>query len=260
MSLDLPTLMVMQSFAMACAGAVLIFAWLQNRTVSALAVWGVAHLSGAAGILSLMLGVALQQPLWSAAGGVLLCSQSSLVWKAVRNIAGRPAPLPLMFLGPAAIVATAVVPQLQAAAAPVAVATGAAYTVAVAVSLWLGRHERLIARWPLMALAIVHALALVVGTFSTFVGSTGADAVPPIMSLFGVIYFESIIFALGTTAFAIALVKERNEVVSLAAARTDALTGIANRAAFLDGAAGALERCRRDGAPASVVMFDLAGC
>ena len=37
MTLDLPTLMVMQSFAMACAGAVLLFAWLQNRTISALA-------------------------------------------------------------------------------------------------------------------------------------------------------------------------------------------------------------------------------
>jgi hypothetical protein len=66
MQLDLPTLMVMQSFALACAGAVLLFAWLQNRIVSALALWGFANIIAAAGILSLMLGFTLHQPAWLA--------------------------------------------------------------------------------------------------------------------------------------------------------------------------------------------------
>ena len=77
------------------------------------------------------------------------------------------------------------------------------------------------------------------------------------MSLFGLIYFESIIFALGTSVFILALVKERNEAAGMAAARTDSLTGIANRAAFMETAQRLLERCRRDGAPVSVMMFDL---
>src|SRR5271154_4420908 len=81
MALDLPTLMVKQSFALASAGAVLLFAWLQNRTISALALSGCANVIAAAGILSLMLGVALHQPVWSALGGCLLPLQSSLIWK-----------------------------------------------------------------------------------------------------------------------------------------------------------------------------------
>jgi diguanylate cyclase (GGDEF)-like protein len=71
------------------------------------------------------------------------------------------------------------------------------------------------------------------------------------------IYFESIIFTLGTAVFALALVKERNEAASMAAARMDGLTGIANRAAFLEKAERTLARCCRDGTPTAVVMFDL---
>ena len=53
------------------------------------------------------------------------------------------------------------------------------------------------------------------------------------------------------------MVKERNEAASAAVARTDSLTGIANRAAFLENAERLLQRCRHDGAPVSVMMFDL---
>jgi len=77
------------------------------------------------------------------------------------------------------------------------------------------------------------------------------------VSLFGFIYFESIIFALGTSIFVFALVNERNEAASKAAASKDSLTGIANRAAFLTNAGRLLERCRRDREPASAIMFDL---
>ena len=109
----------------------------------------------------------------------------------------------------------------------------------------------------LVILLTVHAAFYLVGTYSTFSGSTGQDGVPSIMSLFGLIYFESIIFALGTSVFILALIKERNEAAGMAAARTDSLTGIASRAAFLESAGRVLERCRRDGAPVSVIMFDL---
>jgi two-component system, cell cycle response regulator len=43
----------------------------------------------------------------------------------------------------------------------------------------------------------------------------------------------------------------------MTAARTDSLTGIANRTAFLASAERVLERCHRDNAPVSVMMFDL---
>jgi len=257
MSLDLPTLMVMQSFGLACAGAVLISAWMQNRAVLALATWGLADFLATAGLISLMLGVTSQQPVWSAVGGALLCAQSGLIWKAVRNIDGKRAPLLLALVGPAAIATGALVPALHDFTATLSISGGAIYTIAAGISLWLGRSDRLIARWPLIGLAAVHALALSIGTYSTLSGSTGENTVPAIMSLFGFIYFESLMFALGSAVFAFAMIKERNEASSMDAAHTDGLTGIANRGALLANAELALLRCRRAVAPVSVVMFDL---
>jgi|SRR5579862_981330 len=255
MALDLPTLMVMQSFALASAGAVLLFAWLQNRTVSALALAGSANVIAAAGILSLMLGVALHQPIWSAVGGGLLPLQSGLIWKAARNIDSKPAPLVVAVLGP--IVAGLAGGLLHAPGATLSLAVGAAFSLAIAATLWANRQERLTARWPLIILSTVHGAALLVGMYSTVFGSTGQDAVPALTSMFGFIYFESIVFTLGISVFILALIKERNEVASITAARTDSLTGIANRATFLASAERVLERCRRDNAPVSVIMFDL---
>ena len=103
----------------------------------------------------------------------------------------------------------------------------------------------------------MHAAALLIGTYSTISGSTAQDVVPSITSLFGFIYFESIIFALGTSVFILALVKERNEAVGMTAARIDPLTGILNRGGFMERAERVMERCRRNGSPVSVMMFDL---
>jgi diguanylate cyclase (GGDEF)-like protein len=256
MNLDLPTLMVMQSFALACAGAVLLVAWSQNRKIRALALWGIANIIAAGGILSLMLGFTSHQPAWLALGGVLLPFQSSLIWKAARTIDSKPAPF-FLVLGPAIVGLAGGIPGLQNVTGSLSLTVGAAYTLATATTLWLGRKERLAARWPLVILSAVHAAALLVGTYSTFIGSTGQDTVPSIASLFGFIYFESIIFALGTSVFVLALVKERNEAVGITAARTDSLTGIASRAAFLESATRVLERSRRDNGPVSVMMFDL---
>jgi diguanylate cyclase (GGDEF)-like protein len=103
----------------------------------------------------------------------------------------------------------------------------------------------------------VHGTTLLIGAYSTFTGSTGQDEVPAIVSLFGFIYFESINFALGTSVFVFALVNERKEVAARAAASTDSLTGIANRATFLETAERVLECCRRSQTPVAAIMFDL---
>jgi GGDEF domain-containing protein len=257
MQLDLSTLMVMQSFALACAGTVLLAAWSQNRTVSALALWGVAHIIAAGGILSLMLGFSSHQPAWLGLGGTLLSLQSSLVWKAARTIDSKPAPLAIALVGPAIVALSGGIPGIREFAGSLSLAMGAAYVLATATTLSLGRKERLAARLPLVILSAVHAAALLTGTYSTFTGSTAQDTVPSITSLFGFIYFESIIFALGTSVFILALVKERNEAAGRMAALIDPLTGIANRGGFMESAERVLKRCRRKSMPVSVLIFDL---
>jgi diguanylate cyclase (GGDEF)-like protein len=257
MQLDLPTLMVMQSFALACAGIVLLVAWSQNRNIRPLALWGIANVIAAGGILSLMLGFTSHQPVWLGLGGCLLSLQCSLVWKAARTIDSKPASLIVALAGPAVVGLAGGVPGIREFSGSLALATGTGYILATTISLWLGRKERLAARVPLIILSAVHAASLLIGIYSTFIGATAQDQVPPIMSLFGFIYFESIVFALGTSVFLLALFKERNEAAGRMAARIDSLTGIANRGGFIETGERVVERCRRKRAPVSLMMFDL---
>jgi len=149
------------------------------------------------------------------------------------------------------------IPGIREFSGSLSLATASVYIAATATTLWLGRKDRLTARWPLIILMAVHAAVLWIGSYSTLIGSTGEDGVPAVFSFFGFIHFESVIFWVGTAVFMLALVKERNEAAGMTAARIDSLTGIANRAAFLESATRVFERCQRDGAPVSVVMFDL---
>jgi len=257
MTLDLPTLMVMQSFAMALSGAALLFAWTQNRSVRAWGLGGIANLSAAAGIIALMLGHKFNEPSYSLIGSCLLPTQAALLWNAARWIDHRTAALRLTLLGPATIALCGAVPPLHDAIGAISITVGTTYSFATALTYWQGRQDRLAARWPLCILAVVHGAVLSIGIYSTFDGTTGGDSVPSLTSLFGVIYFESIIFTVGSAMFLLALIKERNEAASRAEARTDPLTGIANRAAFMANATRMLQRCKQDGTPASILMFDL---
>jgi diguanylate cyclase (GGDEF)-like protein len=257
MRLDLPTVMTMESFVIACAGIVLLYAWSQHKTTPAIGLWGAANLFCAGGILSLMLGLTLRQPVWSILAGSLLVLAPALMWKAARSFDAKPTPLLLTFLGPAVMGFASLVPGLREITGSLGVTFGALYFLAAAITLWLGRSDRLAARRPLVFLSVVHAAVLLVGTYSTLNGITGQDQIPPVMSLFGFIHFESIIFSLGTAVFILALVKERNEAVSLKAANIDPLTGLLNRGALLEKGERVVERCRREGVPVSVMMFDL---
>src|ERR1700683_2530176 len=133
MSLDLPTLMIMQSFAMACSGALLCFAWMQNRTAAVWALWGIANIIAAAGIISLMLGATFHLPVWSAVGGCLMQTQAGLIWKAARTIEWKRAPLTIALAGP--LVVGLGSPFLQSLSGLFSLAGGAGYSLATAAEL-----------------------------------------------------------------------------------------------------------------------------
>jgi GGDEF domain-containing protein len=124
-------------------------------------------------------------------------------------------------------------------------------------AVWLGRKERLAARWPLIILFTFHATALMVAAYTVAIASASQMYIPPVFSIVGGFSFENIMFALGTTVFVLALVKERGEAVGQMAARIDPLTGIVNRGGFMDSAGRVLERSRHAGVPVAVMMFDL---
>ena len=257
MHLDVPTLMTMGSFISACAGLVLLAAWWQNRTIPALAVWAASDIIMGAGILCFALAFVSQQAIWFLLGGGFVAVAPGLMWKAARALDAKPAPILLVLAGVVIVVGGGAIPYSRAVTPLLSEAVGAAYALAGAVTLWSGRRERLPARWPLVGLMVLHGAVLLVGAVGTLSGGVPSGAAPPVLSPFGLIHFEANIFAIGTAVFVLALINERKEAASQAAAKIDGLTGIFNRAAFMESATRAVERCRRDEAPVSVMMFDL---
>ena len=190
-------------------------------------------------------------------GRYLLALASGLIWKAARTLDGKPAPLVITLFGTAAVILASVAPGAPTITASLDLAIGACYAFASAVSLWLGRGERLFARWPIIVFLVMHGALLSFGAFGMYSSIVPLDQAPPVMSLFGLIHFESIVFALGASVFVLLMVNERSEAASRAVASTDPLTGIANRTTFLETAERVVERCRRDGTSIALIMFDL---
>jgi diguanylate cyclase (GGDEF)-like protein len=257
MHLDVSTLTVMGSFVAVCAGIVLLVAWSQSRKIPALAIWALANIVNALGILCLVLGPATRQSRWSILAGILLVLAPGLFWKAARTFDAKPAPLLLALLGAVVVALTSGVPEAREITGLLGLMASSVYLLCAAAALWIGRKEHLAARWPLMILMAAHGAVYLIGAYGTFAGSIASGEVPPLMSLFGLIHFESIVFTFGTAVFILALIKERNEAATKMAAGIDSLTGIANRATFMESAGRVFERCRRDGAPVAVIMFDL---
>lgn len=255
MQLDTLTLTAMGSFVAACSGVTLLIVWWANRETAAVAFWGLASLAAATALFSLVMGTAYHEPAFMIGSAYLLVLNHGLVWMGARALDSKPASIVVTLLGLAVFFIAGMLPFANPGAA--ALALSAAYLVAAAVSLWQSRAERLPARRPLLVLVAIHAVVTFLGPAS-MVGNAGPMIqAPPLMSLFGVIHFESIIFAVGTAVFVLLFVKERSEAASNLAATVDSLTGIANRAAFMHAATNILDRCRREDAPVSVVMFDL---
>ena len=131
------------------------------------------------------------------------------------------------------------------------------YYLAGALSLQRGNGDAQRARLPLVVLLSVHAMTLMIAIPATLTLNFVPNAPPPVMSWFGVIHFEAVVFAIGTAIFLVAMMKERSEGRHISASWTDMLTGMLNRRGFLRQAERMLDRCRHDATPVAVIIFDL---
>ncbi len=255
----LPTIMTMESFVVLCAGLVLVYSGLRGRS-RVLLLWGANSLLAAVSIVGFLVAVRTATPWLYAASTFVIAVAGGCLWAAARIFAGRTAPVPLVLAGAVAglaVYAAATAAGLNSIAVGVPLLFVAAYVLGAGVTLLPDRGEQLAARGPVVGLLALHGGLLAVGGVGIVAGIYPIDALPPLDSLFGLVHFESFVFVLGTAVFFLEMNRERSELVSKVAARTDGLTGIANRRSFMEGAERTLKRSQRDGAPLVLIMFDL---
>jgi diguanylate cyclase (GGDEF)-like protein len=260
MPLDVPTLFIVSIFVTTLLGLFLLFAWAQDRSIRALAWWGVAYLIGGVSVAAYTMQDSLSNALSMAIGNALLFVACGVIWSGARLFHGREVRPVWMFAGAIAWLTALTIPGFamsdlgRIALSSIAIST---YTLLTAWELWGGRKERLLSRWPAMAVLALHGVVFLLpipialfahadNNFSDFMGSW-----------FAIFALETLLYAIATAFIILTMAKERSERIHRTAATIDPLTEIFNRRALMDAGRRILGRMAWDKQPVSVLMFDL---
>lgn len=255
MTIDVDTLVFLELLAGAELTLVLLLVGRLLRGEPGLWPWVAAMASVAGGSAAMSVGGGSTAMLL--VGSLLLALGPALAWLGARDRCGfarRPAPIvtSLVIVGGAVL--------LSPGARTAQTATSLAAAAWSAALVWTFLHEspspRRIGTRAAAALFVLHGAFQIARAFFPL----PADAEP----LFGLREWPRVLSAVGAIFFAVAwsftvlgLTSQRLLAKLRDAARTDRLTGLLNRFAFVDDAGRALEFCRRRGRPCVVVLADI---
>lgn len=247
--LDLPTLVVISSTISALIGFSLLFVWLRDPGMGALAWWGAAYLSGSAAMALWHLSL----PIPAATPGALLLLACGMVWGGMRVFYRRGVSPLAVCAGAAAWIAAVHLVDNAGQRMIVAVAIVAAYAFCTTIELRRDRRRSTDGRFRKIALPIMHVAVFLLPLGFNIV-SANASGVEETTRLFAL---ETLIYAVGIAFIVLLAVKDRQIQIHKTAAETDPLTGLYNRRAFFLAANDLRERALRRGEPVSLMMFDL---
>src|SRR5690606_30706655 len=157
MSLDVPTLFIVSIFVTTILGLFLLFAWVQDRSIRALAWWGAAYLIGGVSVAIYTMQESLSNALSMAVGNALLFLACGVIWSGARLFHGREVRPVWMFAGAMIWLTALTIPGFAASTTGRIVVSSvaiSAYTILTAFELWGGRKERLLSRWPAITVLV----------------------------------------------------------------------------------------------------------
>jgi diguanylate cyclase (GGDEF)-like protein len=260
--LDIPTIYVLMLSVMVLLGALTLFAWLQNRAVRALAWWGGAVLVMTAALGLLCLRGTIPDFYSTDLAYAVLFTACALMLEGARCFEARRPSLAILLAGALVWIVVCRIPALYDSATARMIIVSAIvglYSLGCAYVLWSGRAEPLLSRWPLIVLTafggglFLVRIPLVVLHPLAEAPVTSFDALRSFW--FAVVSTFTLLFIIAINYLFLALTKERSELAHKRASMTDALTGLANRRAFMEFAKQRLN-ARASGAVA-FLLFDL---
>ncbi len=260
MNLDVNTLFLVTIYVEAILGLLLLFAWMQNSQIRAVAWWGCAHLLRAGSVVLFGMYGSVSGAISIDLANMILFLSFAVTWTGARVFDGRRV-LPLyLFAGPVCWVIVAHLSgvggglELRALLASGIITT---YTWLTAYEFWRGRGEPLVSRWPAIFMLFAHG--------SLFLLRTPLAAMlpwSPMNQVFEsvwltVLSFEALLFTIAIAFILLAMAKERTEFRHRTAAMVDPLTGIANRRSFLNDGNELAKRHAANPRPSAVLLLDL---
>jgi diguanylate cyclase (GGDEF)-like protein len=261
MNLDVNTLFLVTIYVEAILGLLLLFAWVQNTAIYAVAWWGFADLLRAASVVLFGMFGSVPDLVSIDLANALLFTAFALTWTGARVFDHRRTQPMLLFGGAALWLVVCRIPSIAASwDLRVLISSGiiTAYTWATAYEFWRGRGEALVSRWPAIFMLFAHgALYLLRTPFGAMLpwSPTGNEVFESVWMT--VLSFEALLFTISIAFILLAMAKERTEHRHKTAALVDPLTGIANRRAFLQDGEAQLKRQASDPHPIAVMLLDL---
>ncbi|MBV9259768.1 MAG: GGDEF domain-containing protein [Pseudolabrys sp.] len=260
MNLDVNTLFMVTIYVEAILGLLLLFAWVQNTAITAVAWWGFAYLVRAASIVLFGMFGNVPDLISIDLANALLFTAFALTWTGARVFDGRPAEPVYLVTGAVLWLLVCRLPVLtESLDARVLISSGiiTAYTWLTAYEFWQGRAEALVSRWPAIFMLFAHGALFLLRTplIAILPWSPGNNMLGSVWLT--VLSFEALLFTISIAFILLAMAKERTELRHREAALVDPLTGIANRRAFLQEAAAHAKRHMGNPRPSSVLLIDL---
>jgi diguanylate cyclase (GGDEF)-like protein len=259
MNLDVNTLFLVTIYVEAILGLLLLFAWVQNTAIYAVAWWGFADLLRAASVVLFGMYGSVSDLVSIDLANAILFTAFAVTWTGARVFDHRKPNWILLFGGAALWLVLCRIPAIQGSwDVRMLMSSGiiTAYTWATAYEFWRGRSEPLVSRWPAIFMFFAHgALYLLRTPFGAMIAPVNAQVFASVWIT--VLSFEALLFTIAIAFILLAMAKERTEHRHKTASLIDPLTGIANRRAFLQDAEAQLKRQATEPRPIAVMLLDL---
>ena len=259
MPVDVRTLFLLTVDVEAMLGLLLLFAWVQNTSIKALAWWGCAHLLRTLSIALYGMFGSVPELVSLDLANALLFTSYAVAWSGARVFDGREPRPGWVITGATVWVFACQIPQFAEVVEIRSLLSNTIITAFLwlaAFEFWRGRDERLLSRWPAIFILFSHgAIFLLRSPVSIALGPATDPALAS--AWMNVISTEEVLATISIAFIVLAMAKERTELQHKTAAMLDPLTGLANRRAFLDSAAQLTQTQTARDVPVAVFMIDL---
>ena len=260
MNLDVNTLFLVTIYVEAILGLLLLFAWVQNSEITAVAWWGSAHLLRAGSITLFGMYGQLPDVLTIDLANAILLTSFAVTWTGARVFdGGRPAPVGIV-AGAALWLFLSRMPMVEASLdfrSLLSAGIIAAYTWLAVAEFWRGRAEQLVSRLPAIFMLFAHGCLFLLRTpLSALLPWS------PTNQVFGSVWLtvlssEALLFTISIAFIMLAMAKERAEQSHKTAALVDPLTGLVNRRGFFQESERIARRQADNPQLAAVLLVDL---
>lgn len=214
MQVGLDTLLTMTVDIEAMLGLLLLFAWVQNTSIHAVAWWGFAYLLRACSIYLFGMYGAVSDLITIDLANAILFISFALTWMGARVFGGR-ALRPFALVAGAALWLLASRTQFLIDSQNVRVLLGSgiitAYTWLAAYEFWRDRDDPLMSRWPAILVLGAYGAQVLLHTPLSAILPWPADHQLFASAWLTTISFGTLLFTIAAAFLFLAIAKERNE-------------------------------------------------